>query len=939
MRRTNTFAILLFVCVASTAPAYGQSVRTAVKDNDSLKIFSLSNNKVTQKIFIRHGRLMGDLLTGNESWLDSQHAKGASVWSDGNFTLKIMWTGWSAPGRQINADVQVSLDKQDYTLDHYSFRDDQQGQDLELYFKPVNTQNTMMLRMTYQLLPGKFYARRKLAVRDTIKGSNWLDTFISRKGKVSNRNHSAEGNALEAAVHVVKAGSFGQPCAVAFAHGGAFFGIEYPAATNTVKMNHKGSFDLHCKEIIGTVVKGSWIESKWVVEGLSPDHHVKQWFFKYLPDIKVAADRPYALYNSWYDLRSPAFKDVAPEHIMNEKNILHIIDLFKKNMIAPYGIHLNAFVLDDGWDVHHSDWQLRKTTFPHGLKPISDELKKLGTTLGIWYGPTGGYSFRADRISWMGDHGYEVTGSGDDAMMCIGGKKYSALFRQRTTDMVKNGGVGYFKWDGIQFSCSDPSHGHPTGYYSRRAILDSVIAKCEAVRAVNPDVYLNITSGTWLSPWWMKYANQIWMQGNDFGFADVPSVNQRDASMTYKDFVLYNDFKIQDEWFPLSNLMTHGIIKGTLNEIGGEDDPLTKFTDDAMFYFARGVTMYELYISPDLLTQGEWVALSKSLKWAEDRFAVLKHTNMIGGAPAKGEAYGYVHFKGNKGILALRNPGMKTQNIRVHLNPGYGIDPEARSLVLERVYPSHWISPDLYSAGAIVSLPLTGYETAIYELYPLDSADRPLIAGVTFDADSLSGGNQYAMDVLQAGPVVKVLNPGEIAAISVEGKPQSPDHLQLQAEAPAKVLLHKQLEFQQDGIHSELTFGKDVVEPRFVVFLRPDSAFKGKPLPEGKLLVDGKAVQATRQQQKGIWSVYSFPLDSTHASGRHSFDLQLSKNNTTPAWKGTAEVWLISRKKQATESVTVTATQTIQQRPAPPNPYGRKVLKENIELGMGTISL
>jgi hypothetical protein len=218
-------------------------------------------------------------------------------------------------------------------------------------------------------------------------------------------------------------------------------------------------------------------------------------------------------------------------------------------------------------------------------------------------------------------------------MMCIGGKKYSALFQKRTTDMVKNAGVGYFKWDGIQFSCSNPTHGHPTGYYSRRAILDSVIAKCKAVRAVNPKVYLNITSGTWLSPWWMKYANQIWMQGGDYGFADVPSVSQRDASMTYKDLVLYNDFHRQDDWFPISNLMTHGIIKGALNEIGGADDPLNKFTNDAMFYFGRGVTMYELYVSPNLLSKGEWNALSKSLKWAEDRFFVLENTDMVGGDP------------------------------------------------------------------------------------------------------------------------------------------------------------------------------------------------------------------------------------------------------------------------------------------------------------------
>jgi hypothetical protein len=223
-------------------------------------------------------------------------------------------------------------------------------------------------------------------------------------------------------------------------------------------------------------------------------------------------------------------------------------------MIEKHHISLDAFVLDDGWDVYQSDWQLRKETFPNGLKPLADTLKKMGTSLGLWMGPTGGYSFRMKRVNWMKEHGYEVVGTGRDySMLCLGGKKYSELFRKRITGFVANDGVAYFKWDGIQFSI-----------YSRRAIMESVIEKCRAVRAVNPNVYLNITSGTWLSPWWVKYANQIWMQGEDYGYADVPSISQRDAAMTYKDMVLYDDFKNHDWWFPVANLMTHGSSRGTL---------------------------------------------------------------------------------------------------------------------------------------------------------------------------------------------------------------------------------------------------------------------------------------------------------------------------------------------------------------------------------------
>lgn len=349
--------------------------------------------------------------------------------------------------------------------------------------------------------------------------------------------------------------------------------------------------------------------------------------------------------------------------------------------------------------------------------------------------------------------------------------------------------------------------------------------------------------------------------------------------------------------------------------------------------------MYELYISPDLLSAGEWIALSKSLKWAEDRFPVLENTAMIGGAPAKGEAYGYVHFKGNKGILALRNPGMQTQNIRVTFAPQFGMDPEAGSLVLERVYPTHWISPDLYSAGATVSLPLSGYETAVYEVYPLDSARKPLVAGVTFTPDSLSGDRRYAMDVLQGGPVVKVLNPGEVADIRVDGGKQAPDDLVLPPAASSTVLARKKLAFDHGDILGELTLDAGAIEPRYVIFLHPDSAFRGDPLPEGKLRVDGKAVPTNRQQQKGIWSVYSFVLDSSHSAGPHRFDFGLTRSNPASSWRGTAEVWLITRKKQKATRITVTTKREIPRQPEPPDPYGRRTLKENIKLGNGPVSL
>ncbi|MHB1921668.1 MAG: alpha-galactosidase [Chitinophagaceae bacterium] len=940
-------------------PGFAQQgkVDTAVENTGDSQIFSLHNSMVDQRVVIRKGQLGGDELIGKKAWLSKFGGSQDGFFTDGDFALKMMWTGWRAPGKTFNADLRVVFTKKDYRLTSHQFRQGQKGAtDLDLFFSPINPENTIQLKITYSLKPGKFYARRKISILDSTQQTNWLEDWLSRKGEIApvsvqNKNDltqirqessllyqpvQASSLRQEETSLIVKKGDFGQPCALDFAHGGVFFGIEYPAASNRLTRLTSSSFFLKCREWMGEVVRKNWLSSHWVVEGISPNQNIKDWFFNYLPDIRVAPNRPYALYNSWYDLRSPKYPGIAKDHVMNEKNISHIISLIRLNMVDRYGIHLNAFVLDDGWDQYQSSWKLRKSTFPNGIQPIVNQLKKMGTTLGFWFGPTGGYSFRMRRINWMKAHGYETVGlHSGDAMMDIAGPRYRALFTKRTTDFVRQG-VGYFKWDGIQFSSSEPGNGHPVGYHSRRAALESVIAACKAVRAINPKTFLNITSGTWLSPWWMKYANQIWMQGEDYGYADVPSIEEREAAITYRDFVLYDDLHNQDVWFPVSNMMTHGIIKGRLESLGGQDDPLDVFTNDVVMYFGRGVTMYELYISPDLLSSKEWLALSQSLLWAKNRFPILAKTYMTGGDPTQGQPYGYVHFNNDQGILALRNPIMRAQNIRIRLDPAKGLNPEASSLVLERIYPTHWISPDFYAAGSTLILPLDGYETAIYEIFPVKQATQPLVAGVVFQTGS-SRGNRDEIKVLGGSQDPSLLNPEQVSSIRVNGKLQPLNRIRVPSEPLAKMVKNVILSFKGSRLSTSFHLNQQNRSARLVVFLRPDSAFLGKAFPGVFLRLDGERILPTHQEQEGLWAVYSISL--TPPMGNHQVDLSLKANAQTSSWKGNITVWMVGQVESTGPSLQIKMRSSISHVPMLPNPYQQGALKLNQKLGMGSLSL
>ncbi|HUI09481.1 MAG TPA: hypothetical protein VL221_04085 [Bacteroidota bacterium] len=889
MRLTPVVALVILASPAFSLP------RTTTGE------FTIHNTVLTCTVGIQEGHLAFDRVLLNPAGGSSSSAELIPVETDGDFALEIMWSDWRPPGAKNNGENPVTLTARDFTFDTASTVPGTRG-GTELRLDFTGPDGTIRLRVTYGIGAGDFYVRKTIAVMDSTGAGHFL------------RQVRAMDCILRGSPAIRKSGGFGQPAASTYAgRTGAFFGLEYPASRNSL-VAEGADARLRCGEEIGEPIGNRWLSADPAVEGVTPDTAVRQWFWHYVDDIRVAPLRPYTLYNSWYDIRSPDFRNIDPAHVMNEENILRIIGLIDRNMIDKHGIRLDAFVLDDGWDVYESDWQLRPVQFPHGLKPIADELKKTNTALGMWLGPTGGYSFHDRRMGWMKAHGYEIV----DDQLCLAGEKYSALFRKRVEDFVRDDGVGYFKWDGIQFVCNDPSHGHPVDIYSRRAVIESVIDKCRAVRAINPATFLNVTSGTWLSPWWLPYANQIWMDGQDYGYADVPSISPRDAAITYRDFVLYEDLRTKDLWFPVANMMTHGIIKGDLEKLGGEHEPLDKFTNEALLYFARGVSMWEMYISPDLLSDGEWDAMAQSMQWARDRFPVLSTTTMVGGDPKARETYGYVHFRGKEGVIAARNPSIEPGSLQVALLPSEGLDPSADSLVLERVYPSLWISPALTRAGSLVTLPLDGYETAVYELYPLKSATVPLVAGVRFAAKNTEGTRSVVACYPEGEGRTRVLNPS--IALSAERGGHSVTLPEIRFDhgdsRPAGSSVHVGSRPGTGAFEFSLDIDASAHNAMLAVLLKPSPGTQPSGAPAITAHIDGSAVQLETESQKGMWAWYTVPV----RAGTHSLSLLIAPGGNDKSWKGLATAYLICDRAVEAQEVSFVLKAPPVLRPMPPLP-------------------
>jgi hypothetical protein len=889
--------LIVFWLVGTFSPA--DTVNTGKEIIDEKQVYWLGNDQVKCSVIFQKGKLVTDCLETQPGW--------TGIKTDADFGVDVQWTGWLAPGNTHNADNPVLFTKKYFQLAQMENRENPDGSK-ELVFTFKGLDFSLEIQLIYKLETDAFYVRRQIAVRDPKSRGHFLRWLWPQHSVIY-------GN-----VSILKPGGFGNPAALTTNNAGAFFGLEYPAAENVLKPVCKEKTTLHTGQEMGLKISDTWIKSEWAVTGLTPNTYVKLWFNKYLDSIRAAPLKPYLLYNTWYDVRSPEYTK-RPEDVMNEANLMRIINDFKREMLEKRGLKLDAFVLDDGWDIYKSDWVLRKKEFPNGLTPIRKALNDMGTDLGVWFGPIGGYSYRQWRVEWMKENGYEVVGD----QLCLAGTNYHDLFKKRTVDFVRNEGVAYYKWDGIQFSCSEPDHGHPIGIYSRRAVMESVVDLCRAVRSENPGIFLNITSGTWLSPWWMKYANMIWMQGRDYGYAEVPFISKRDAAITYRDVILYENYGVNDFWFPISNLMTHGIIKGHLQKLGGEAEPLDKFTDNAILYFARGVTMWELYISPNLLTDEEWNAIAKSIGWAKHRFEILKSTEMVGGDPGNKEAYGYVHFFKDKGIAAVRNPFIQPRILKIKLDPAHGLCAKASSLVLERVYPTRWLSPHLYAAGATLELPLQGYETGIYEIYPLEKATEPLLAGVTFDVVKEKG-TDYVIKVRNRNKQVRLLNPGIVKNIKISHQ-EVPLH-QLQSALSIKPLPTPVKTGSMTAVAGGAAVDFSVKESSTAAAL----VFLVEPLTKINVSVylQGKKTEVEVEQQKDKWAWYKVKIGPR----QHNARIKIQPVDKKIKWTGKISAWVIGTRKSTGKKVQFElARELSNQRPMPPLPFPAGADKFVIKLG------
>lgn len=541
---------------------------------------------------------------------------------------------------------------------------------------------TASLRYAGKALEARFtYEELSIVWRAVLRnGSHYLRTEMDiqaakdlpMKGIVA-MNYLVAKNSAYTAPEVV-----GNTRGAILASNHIFAGLETPMGLNSCK-----------DEGNATHIEGLWRRNTTLkagktwnissVVGLVAPKQLRRSFLAYSERERAVAWRPYPVYISWYELNIDRNNAQAPSYKgnMTVEQCADVVSHWKTHFYDKCQMAPKAFVWDDGWD-QYGIWTFNPN-FPNGFDEPANEAKKMGTGIGAWLGPVGGYGQSGEyrRAYWRSKGGMQL--SNED---------YYNFFIRCCTNMIDRYDFRFFKFDGIsaQASAIGPDEG-TRGEENAEAIISIE----RAVRQKRPDIFLNTTVGTWASPFWFHFTDAVWRQEGDYGEAGDQGTD-RERWITYRDRLVYQNFIQRSPVCPINTLMTHGFILSRWGAVSKNMD-YDGIVREMRCAFACGSGMVELYNDYKLMdeikdNQGNagalWKDLAECIKWQQEQADVLPDAHWVGGNPwdgKKANVYGWAAWNGKKSVLTLRNPSTSAQTFTTTLREALDIPAYVRGKI------------------------------------------------------------------------------------------------------------------------------------------------------------------------------------------------------------------------------------------------------------------
>jgi len=453
-----------------------------------------------------------------------------------------------------------------------------------------------------------------------------------------------------------------------------FVGGEHPMAITApfhARHNQQGVFiDIrHLHSLLVPTQKKPWRFG--AVIGLIPEgSQARRTFVNYIHSERPGRRTPMVHYNSWFDFTGwqDGFNTGVANvtDTMSETSCVQRVREFGENLVRKHNVKMDSYLIDDGWDNTNTLWEFDSNKFPRGLKRVAEVAHEYDSGVGIWLSPWGGYGdSKKNRVREGKARGFEIkTDPWGEEAFDLAGKKYGAWFFETAEMMRRDQGVNMFKFDGTSRVPQE-----------MEAMLGMVgqIRKVKVKRQKEneddeeDEIWINLTTGTWPSPFFLFWADSIWRGDGDVG--PYPGKESMDGLSQRQKWIRWRAEKVQQHvvdqsaFFPLSQLMIHGVVlagHGDALYTGLGESTDAEFAQEIWSFVGMGLQLQELYISPSRMTTSMWTLLAEGLAWSSKNVKVLMDTHWAFGRvdrrqvfcmaswdPQQG--YGFVMLQNGKG--------------------------------------------------------------------------------------------------------------------------------------------------------------------------------------------------------------------------------------------------------------------------------------------------
>jgi hypothetical protein len=551
-----------------------------------------------------------------------------------------------------------------------------------LTFELTNSARQLFIKISYELAPADFFMRKRITIvsgksvtleRADVEALKLKDAYQPYTTREITANAPGRWNP-----------GLGQPLYTS--NSATFWGVEFPAADNQVRDR-----SLYTGYLWGRAIQPRQsYETYSAVMGVADNAaFVTDAFFEYIDRIRARPLRLQVQYNSWFDYGKNVTKEKFAESVAKVNQEL---------VVARSNRPFSAYVIDDGWEDAQADWSDRVWKVNGKFDPdFASSRQSVGAAksqLGLWLSPGCLFGAHAE-VDKMRVQGFEAL----DDWMSMAGPRYMQALEDRLVELTRQG-VVFYKLDGVfghlnirnfelhgekygipampqlgleDFKAGDPrlndSKYDELKIYYLTAGTERLMQIFQKVAKVNPNIYIVISNGAYLSPWWLMSVDTIWM----INAGDAAGGSSRTDELVYRDGRYYDIWRNKNLQFPMCAVFNHEPKKTT----AGESSAI--FRDYLFMSLSRGTGFLELYLKPSVLQSNDWNVLSDGLHWATEEFPTFSRVRMHGGDPRAGEVYGYTAWNQQQGYISLHNPSDKSKTYTVKLDRAFGLLPKTGS--------------------------------------------------------------------------------------------------------------------------------------------------------------------------------------------------------------------------------------------------------------------